>query len=163
MSKKYHHAFKVEYSALVSEIVTLVAVGHPVIADHANANLPNQYRAIWDTGANGSVITRKIVDDLKLIPVDKIEIKGVNNVSVVDTHYISIGLPNKVLLPNVIVSECNLNSPGIDLLIGMDIILLGDFSVSNPNNKTIFSFCIPPHDNPVDLVEKSERVNRRKN
>lgn len=32
---------------------------------------------------------------------------------------------------------------GSDLLIGMDVIILGDFSISNYNNKTTFSFRIP--------------------
>lgn len=33
--------------------------------------------------------------------------------------------------------------PGIDMLIGMDIITLGDFALTHKNNGTVFSFQIP--------------------
>ena len=45
------------------------------------------------------------------------------------------------------------------MLIGMDIIKFGDLAISNKNNKTIFSFAIPP---PTDLLEKANRVNKNK-
>jgi hypothetical protein len=48
----------------------------------------------------------------------------------------------------------------IDLLIGMDIILLGDFSISNCGGKTLFSFAIPPFENKTDLYEKALAVNK---
>ena len=57
---------------------------------------------------------------------------------------ISIGLPNMVMVDEVNVMICNLNQ-GFDLIIGMDIILLGDFSISNGNGKTLFSFALPLH------------------
>ena len=50
-------------------------------------------------------------------------------------------------------------------LIGMDIIQSGDFNISKKfdgkKHITMFSFCIPSHSNPVDLLEKSEQVNIR--
>jgi len=57
---------------------------------------------------------------------------------------ISIGLPNMVMVDEVNVMICNLNQ-GFDLIIGMDIILFGDFSISNGNGKTLFSFALHPH------------------
>jgi hypothetical protein len=45
------------------------------------------------------------------------------------------------------------------MLIGMDIIGLGDFSISNGENSTLFSFAVPPFTNKVDLVEKAEVSN----
>jgi hypothetical protein len=38
----------------------------------------------------------------------------------------------------------------------MDIIGLGDFSISNGENSTLFSFAVPPFTNKIDLVEKAE-------
>lgn len=43
---------------------------------------------------------------------------------------------------------------------GMDIIKFGDLAISNKNNKTIFSFAIPPFENPTDLLEKANKVNK---
>ena len=42
----------------------------------------------------------------------------------------------------------------------MDIIKFGDLAISNKNNKTIFSFVIPPFENPTDLLEKAKKVNK---
>lgn len=38
-----------------------------------------------------------------------------------------------------------------DILIGMDIILLGDLSIANHDNKTTFCFSMPPHNNTHSL------------
>lgn len=54
--------------------------------------------------------------------MDKTTVYGVNSQEEVNVYLVDIGLPNKVLIPGVVVMECNLNSPGIDILIGMDII-----------------------------------------
>jgi hypothetical protein len=43
----------------------------------------------------------------------------------------------------------------------MDIIRLGDFSIYNANNETLFSFAIPPFPEKIDLAEKSEAENRK--
>jgi hypothetical protein len=51
------------------------------------------------------------------------------------------GLPNQLLSDRVTVSEIQ----GVDMLIGMDIIQLGDFSISNFEKKTVFTFAIPPY------------------
>ena len=40
----------------------------------------------------------------------------------------------------------------------MNIIQLGDFAIANAKGKTRFSFCIPPHDNPICLLEKTQKV-----
>lgn len=51
-------------------------------------------------------------------------------------------MPNNVIVQNVIVACADLGI-NIDLLIGMDIISLGDFAITNVNGKTIFSFRLP--------------------
>lgn len=112
---------------------------------------PKMWSAIWDTGATKSCITQKIVDDLSLIPVGRTSIKTANGETIVNTYFVDIGLPNGVMVPNVLVSCADLGKD-IDILIGMDIISLGDFSITNFNRKTIFSFRIPSVTN-TDFVE----------
>jgi hypothetical protein len=41
-----------------------------------------------------------------------------------------------------------------ELIIGMDIITLGDFAISNKDNKTTVSFRIPPRDEPIDFLKE---------
>lgn len=60
----------------------------------------------------------------------------------VETYVIDIILPNNVIIQNVIGSCSNLGDD-IDMLIGMDIIRHGDFSITNKYGGTTFSFRIP--------------------
>jgi len=62
-------------------------------------------------------------------------------------------------LPDIRFSVCDI--PGTDVLIGMDIIMIGDFAISNGNGKTLFSFAIPPFKNKVSYTEKADSINRR--
>ena len=48
-----------------------------------------------------------------------------------------------------------------DMLIGMDIIRMGDFAVCNADGKTSFSFAVPPFPDRIDLAEKTEADNKR--
>ena len=54
-----------------------------------------------------------------------------------------------------------LDFPGdAEVLIGMDIIRMGDFAVCNADKKTSFSFVIPPFPDRINLAEKAETVNK---
>jgi hypothetical protein len=59
-----------------------------------------------------------------------------------ETFLVNIALPNKVNFKNVDVTLGKLPQ-GTDVLIGMDIINSGDFSVTNFNGQTVFSFRYP--------------------
>lgn len=99
--------------------------------------------ALWDTGANGTCISHGVVDRLGLIPIGKENIKTPSGNSEVNTYIADIILPNHVLIPNVKLCETEIGDQGIDFLIGMDIITQGDFSLTNANGRTVFSFCVP--------------------
>lgn len=160
MSKVFHKAVRQIFNAKVNVIFSDIGITLPSITNPGIQNF-SSFKAIWDTGATNTVITEKIVNALSLMPTGKINCSGVHGNAVVNTYIVNIYLPNKVIIENVKVSEGKLLG-AIDMLVGMDIIQLGDFSISNPNGKTVFSYCIPSHDNPVDLLEKSEKVNKRK-
>jgi hypothetical protein len=67
-------------------------------------------------------------------------------------------VPGKINFPNFEVTESELNSPDIDLLIGMDIIQQGDFLITNANGKTAFSFCTPSLKKATDLLKISKKM-----
>jgi predicted aspartyl protease len=147
MPKIQRFAFKQDNAGHVNSLVTEVEVFHA----------PDRsifIRALWDTGAMGSVITPKIGKALNLTPFNRIRVCGVNNTSIADVVKISVRLPNKVLIDDINVPICDL-TPGIDMLIGMDIILSGDFAISNAGGRTLFTFAIPPFENKTDLYEKA--------
>lgn len=157
MPKKPHFAFKQDNPLLVNRLVT-EAVIFPVPID--SKRKPVTVMALWDTGATGSVITPRVSKALSLAPINRRTVTGVNNTSIVDVVRISVGLPNKVMIEAINVSVCNLTED-IDMLIGMDIILTGDLSISNAGGKTLFTFAVPPFENKTDLYEKTLAVNKR--
>jgi hypothetical protein len=156
-NKTFHHAFRTDYSGIVRALVTELHIALP-LATTPTPKKFTKYKAIWDTGATNSVITSKVAVAVGLVPTGKIKSRGVHGEQIVNTYIVDIGLPNKVCINDVKVSEGELMD-NIDVLIGMDIIQMGDFAISNAGGKTTFSFCIPPHKNPMDLLEKSNQVN----
>jgi hypothetical protein len=55
-------------------------------------------------------------------------------------------------VPGVRVTEFESNDR-FDILIGLDIITIGDFSITNHNGKTVVSFRIPSDTYHIDYVE----------
>lgn len=99
------------------------------------------YRALWDTGADRTAISKRVVKDLGLDIVAYSENHTAGGVVSVTNHLVSLVLPNNIVTPPMLVSCCDIDSA--DILIGMDVITLGDFAVTNVEGKTTFSFRIP--------------------
>lgn len=107
----------------------------------------NSYRCLFDTGASHSAISKTVASTLtsKLDVISKV----VSPNAVADTalYSVDILLPNNVVLSNVIVSE--IENP-IDIIIGLDVIGLGDFALSSRNGHPFLSFSYP-HRLVIDL------------
>ena len=118
---------------------------HPFRSDIAEQIIKNSvgltFKALWDTGATHSVIT-----------------PGINSETIKPIYIIGgIILPNRVIFENWSLTESDIGGDGIDLLIGMDIISQGDFFLSTSGGKTKLCFCYPPHQEPIDLVERAKK------
>ena len=100
-----------------------------------------QCQAIWDTGATGTCITKKVVEALGLQPIGFCRISTAGGVVDAPRYKLDIKLPNNVVITGIIATECTLD--GADVLIGMDLITMGDFAISNYEGKTVFSFRFP--------------------
>jgi len=101
----------------------------------------NTYIGLWDTGATGSVITKKVIDELNLKPTGGVYVRNTSGVRFESTYKINILLPSNAGVSFLDATEGLLGD--FDVLIGMDIISKGDFAISNSNGKTIFTFQIP--------------------
>jgi len=99
--------------------------------------------ALWDTGASRSCISKDVVNSLNLVALGKQQMQTPAGSSTANTYQIDVLLPNNVTVPDVVVCDSEIGAFGIGALIGMDIINLGDFAVSNFNNQTVFTFRIP--------------------
>ena len=158
-----HQAFKVDFDGIANVLSTEIKVAHPslnVQFDYTKKFEPF-IKAIWDTGATHSVIAQNVIEKLNLKPTTMTKIIGVSGLEVVDCYLVDFRLPNNWIIQNVQVTGASKINGTFDVLIGMDIIQRGDFSISNANGKTKFSFCMPSHENPTCLFDKTLKVNER--
>jgi hypothetical protein len=110
------------------------------------------YRAILDTGASNSVITEKVVRDLNLEVTGWAPVMTANGKTQATLHTVDIWLPNGIGFHNLQVSKGDLGG-NPDVLVGMDIIGFGDFSISN--------YC-PVKSKTVSKIEKHGTLNTKR-
>lgn len=152
-------AFTTKATGLLNVLQSEVSVFQSVPGQDSKIE---KFIAIWDTGATSSVITPKVVTNLGLIPSGKTNLHGVTGIKDnANTYLISIILPMKVRVDGVRVAEVPQLTGNADILIGMDIITLGDFSVTNLDKKTVFSFRFPSLKT-IDYVEEINKINQLK-
>lgn len=133
------HALSKKYNGISNIIVSDVEIKNPFNNKVINA------QGIWDTGAQGSVVTKKAADRLGLIPIGATMIRGVHGAREVNVYRVTITLNNKSITLTTNVTECDDLSAddSIGMLIGMNVINLGDFSISNYMGNTVMSFRVP--------------------
>ena len=102
--------------------------------------------ALWDTGAGISCISKSLVEELKIQPIlneaDFKESKGAGGSYLSRNYLIDLLLMPDYQISNLKVSDF-VDNGKFHFLIGMDIITLGDFAITNHNDLTVFSFRIP--------------------
>ena len=137
------HNMFFDYRYLAKEIATPVKVGVAFNPEKSIfAPYPQEFVAVWDTGATGTSISKEMALKLGLRQSGEIDVQGVTGSAKCGTYLIGLMLPNNIIIPEVQVSDCEGNI-GCDVLIGMDVIGMGDFAVCNKNRSTTFSFCVP--------------------
>lgn len=99
--------------------------------------------ALWDTGATSSCISQNVINKMCLIATGRMNVLTPQGSMQVGTYLVDIFLPNKVLIKDVSVCGSNIDNQNLDMLIGMDIISLGDFAITHSGDTTVFSFCTP--------------------
>jgi hypothetical protein len=84
-------------------------------------------------------------------------VHGVHGPQMTPTYLIGIRL-DRTIITDLRATLAELE--GADVLIGMDVITLGDFAVTNENGTTTFSFRIPSL-HTVDYVDEANRNRQR--
>lgn len=127
-----------------SEIKTSVGIGMSCEPSASPAPIPfsTSLTALWDTGAYCTVITENIARKYAFTPIGAKEIHGVTGKEISNVYLISLHLPNQVVIKEIEVMSCSCDI-GCDVLIGMDIITLGDFVINNHQGRTTFTFRMP--------------------
>ena len=117
--------------------------------------LKRHYIALWDTGSTMTVISDELPSKMNLEPVGEMVAETAGGRYKANKYILSLHLPNRLNIENVMIASGKLG-PGIDILIGMDIITLGDFAITNYNNKTVFSFRFPSSE-VIDFVKNDKK------
>ena len=115
-----------------------------------------EFDSLWDTGATRSVITQEVATKLELLAEGTAKVFHAQGSKHVPKYFVNLGLPNRVQVVGVEVVEGILK--GCDVLIGMDIINMGDFAVTNQDGVTMLSFQMPSvnHIDFVKILEESK-------
>lgn len=114
-----------------------------------------EFTAIWDTGATGTVISQKVVNECGLKPIGVVEVYTANEKRLSSVYLASVFLKNRVYFPQLRVTEGTIS--GGDVLIGMDIITRGDFAITNSDGRTTFSYRWPSTKR-IDFVEEVKKA-----
>ena len=155
---KQSSSFTVNYTGRVNALV--VDVGLTDVYDPKSGGAqpaPMKFRSIWDTGATNSVISKSVIQGLGLKPIGKSQTMTANGPRLADVYLVNFYLPNGVAFSAVRVTDGDL--AGTDVLIGMDIIGVGDFSVTHEDGKTCMSFRLPSC-RKIDYVAESRAYKR---
>jgi hypothetical protein len=127
--------YKKEYPYLAEDIITECDIYS------AQGNKYHTERAIWDTGADTTIISSHIVRELNLQPYKQGGISGIGGDTGSNVYLVHVLVPTGDFVANVEVMENDFQD--IDVLIGMDIIVFGDFVITNADGKTTFQFRTP--------------------
>lgn len=113
------------------------------------------FMAIWDTGATNTAISKNVIQTCNLKPIGITEVNTCGGIRRAEQYLINIVLRNNVGLSELLVTEAEIH--GADVLIGMDIISLGDFAVTHPDSKTCLSFRLPSVAD-IDFVAETNKA-----
>lgn len=114
-------------------------------------------KALWDTGASSSVISTALVKTLGLKPVGQRQVHHGDGCSTRPTYIVNFYLPNGVGILGIIATDFPASHAEFDVLIGMDVICFGDFSITNVAGKTWMTFRTPSCAT-IDYVVEANRL-----
>ena len=115
----------------------------------SNGQLPFRgYRALVDTGADRTCISRQIADEIGLRPTGKLQMASASEVSETNTYLVDLALafgdPSagamSVVRDNVMVMEFESNNKNYQVLLGRDFISNGLFSMTGYDKR--FTICL---------------------
>jgi hypothetical protein len=148
-------AFTLKASGLLASIRTPISIRQSIqfCKTFKLKSLQADVTALWDTGASLSSISQGLAVRLGLSRVDQCRISGFGGYHVANIDLIDVLLPNQVVIPNVRAAEF-LDNGKFDAIVGMDIITLGDFTITNHDGLSVVSFRMPPGDKHTDYVKE---------
>ncbi len=137
------HSFTAKHNGIAKQLKTKVYVS--IAFDPSQTKNPppsHEFIALWDTGATNTVISERVVNECGLKPIGMTKVHHAGGTDTTEVFLVNIILPNNVGISQLRVSKGVLFDD-VEMLIGMDILNRGDFSLTNKDGKTTFSFRMP--------------------
>ncbi|MDR1575726.1 MAG: retropepsin-like domain-containing protein [Treponema sp.] len=158
-----YRGFTQSYTTSAIKLITPVSILPIASRDKSLRGVPVSLEALWDTGAMKTCMRPELRDRLKLQMYrigSSVTMEGIGGKVKADFTIVLLFLTR-----NFGIEYCPvyvLDFPGsADIIIGMDIIRLGDFVVCNADSKTSFSFAMPPFQDRINFADKAEALNRQ--
>lgn len=119
--------------------------------------------ALWDTGATTTCISKSYADSIGLLADDSTTIIGANNTPFAANVYSVQIKMGSLLIPFIRVAELPMDGTGRDVIIGMDIMKMGDLTITNYGGKTKLTFRTPSLEtidyvNDIRMQEKCDKA-----
>ena len=148
-------AFTATGNGRIREIVTDLNLSLPFLPQVPPTSNPALFpaKALWDTGATNCAITKEKAMEIGLAVVGKANVGHADGESIQNVYLLNLYLPNRIVIPMVRATECKSAKGNFDFIIGMDIITLGDFALTNVGGISTVSFRIPPS-RTIDYVKE---------
>jgi len=107
-------------------------------------------KALIDTGANGTCISRRLASACNLERISVMKIVSAQGTGLAPVYKADIKLPCGTMFQNVLVTEVS-GSDNFDVIIGMDILSRGDIALTGSNEGIVFSMRFPSKNEPIDF------------
>ncbi len=160
MTKQGQRALTIKGSGRLDRIISDVSVCAAVDLQKPPDELPPliETKALWDTGATKSGIAINVAEELTLTPVGQVTVHHGDGSSDRLSYLVNFTLPNNVNMIGALVSGLPISpSMGFRVILGMDVIGFGDFSITNLDDRTWMSFRTPSSAR-IDYVDEINRA-----
>jgi predicted aspartyl protease len=112
--------------------------------------------ALVDTGATNTAISNTLAASLRLEAVERCLVSAAGGTHQSNMYLIDVLLRNMVNFVNIKATEFVKTTQIFDIIIGMDILMLGDLAITNHNHQTVLSFRVPPGEKHIDFVAEEQ-------
>ena len=114
--------------------------------------------ALIDTGATNTSISNKLAASLNLKAVEQCKVAAAGGIHIANVYSIEISIKDMLKFTNIKAAEFIKNDK-FDIIIGMDILTLGDLAITNHDHRTVVSFRVPPDTVHIDFTTAANNNN----
>jgi hypothetical protein len=152
-------SFTAKAAGILRDITIAIGVAPtPAVPIASNLQHFHSTTALWDTGATNSCITADLAASIGAVPIGKTIVHGAHGPGQMNVYMIDFMLPNQVRITDIRATEVVSTAGGFGVIVGMDIITLGDFCITNVDGKTVVTYRIPSL-KVIDFGDASSAIN----